>query len=60
MTGRIFGITGWKNFGKTTLTCKLVANGGCESHLPVFSVDDITAIADPITAQTGLHTGSRA
>lgn len=24
MTLRIFGITGWKNSGKTTLTCKLV------------------------------------
>lgn len=24
MTMRVFGITGWKNSGKTTLTCKLV------------------------------------
>ena len=24
MTPRVFGITGWKNSGKTTLTCKLV------------------------------------
>ena len=24
MNQRVFGVTGWKNSGKTTLTCKLV------------------------------------